>query len=154
MVEDLAIRHGGNRRAKRGGTRVFIATDLGLATAVIGVAELAFLPEQIAARCDVGGVRPERVLPGPQFLGNTLVQEPCRDRDLDPWWLAARAGEPRQNEPVKRRGNGYDDKKDRTSDDAALGGEHPAPPSRRQHSARSMRRTDSLDDARAVLRQF
>jgi hypothetical protein len=125
VVEDLAIRHGGNCGAKRGSTRVFIAANLGFAAAVIGVAELAFLPEQIAARCDVGGIGFERVLAGPQSLGNTLVQEPCRDRHLDPWWLAAHAGEPRQNEPVKRRGGGYDDKKDRTSDDAALGGEHP-----------------------------
>jgi len=52
-MEAIAVR-------KQGSTWAFIAADPGFAAAVIGVAEFAFLPKQIAACCDVGGIGPER----------------------------------------------------------------------------------------------
>lgn len=63
--------------------RVFAGSDLRLSAAVIGVARLAFLPEEVTSGGHVGRVGAERIRPLLRRLGDTRVQKPSCDGGFD-----------------------------------------------------------------------
>ena len=102
--------------------RVFATADPRMPATVIGVADLAIFPEQVAPSDDIGGIRTKRVDLLLRLRWNALVQKPGGDRDLELRRHRPRARHAGQEPFVRGAGEDDHDENDDDRDAIALMG--------------------------------
>src|SRR5205807_7485692 len=83
VIEEFAVRHRRDECAKSRGTRILAGADLAFATAVVAMADFAFLPEQITAGCDICDIGAERISLLARRVRHAMAQQPGGHCNLD-----------------------------------------------------------------------
>jgi hypothetical protein len=111
VIKNLAVRHRRHvHRLQRRRTRILARTDLGFPAAVVAVARLTLLAEQVVPGGDLGRIVRQRIGARFCFRGNTPVKKPGCNLGLDRPELRASARQAR-HEPLIQ-GAGPDDEGD------------------------------------------